>query len=130
MGLSIFDEQFPISKGNYLGDSDGTDPANLIGADQRPARVDHIWVTNNDTIDHVLTVSLHVGGSGYAIGSVTVPLGTGYAGVRCIDLIQELCDPAIDGIALKPGDAIYANNEVACNTGKVVTFASVGGELY
>jgi len=129
VGLTRFDMVWPISHAQYFTDSDTTDSALLIESVDRPILIEHIFVSSNDSVDRVVQISQNVNGSAYPIGSITVPAGAGFGGVRCLDVIQHLVDPAIDGYVLKPGDSLRGAMEVTMTAGKVINFVSTGGEL-
>lgn len=125
MGLSIYDERTPQVISVTFNDADGAAVKALTPA-VRPCRVDHIYVSQDDIVDH--DVRLWTAGSGaVALCTVTVPSNAGYdPAVPGVDLIPLIAG-APDGLTIAPGEYLNVRLMVGLAAGKFLAVYAIGG---
>lgn len=129
MGLSTFEEKAPLNIVQQIGNATGTSPINFGEFDPMPIRFDQVFCSNDDTIDHVVKLSIQTySGSHIQFGNVNVPAGSGFAGVPSVELLSG-CSPLLTGIVLGPHDNLGVAVEVAMVGGSLLHIACLGGYL-
>jgi hypothetical protein len=128
MGLQIYDEHTPDTGYQNFALADGTNLKQLVSANQRGVRYDHIIVSSTSLADHDLQL-FPVEDETVILCTVTIPAGAGLSpSVPAIDLIASL--PAgMDGIILMDGDILCARLLTSLATGKFVTVYWTGGKF-
>lgn len=106
------------------GDSDSFDVIGFHGA-----RIDRLLLTNDDTIAHDVQLTMWTGTAAGTIGSVAVPAGTGYAGVKAVDAIDALLPAGTPYLLVPPGGYVTLHCEVGVTTGKFVRGLAFGGHF-
>ena len=129
VSLQAFDETQPILGVTQFTNATGTGSQAVWASSTAAYRIDNILAMNNDTIDHVVNLYLHVSGSDYLIGSANVPTGTGTAGTPAIDVLAAALPAAVVGLPIQSTNGIYAAMAVAVTSGHQVNLAAVGGQL-
>lgn len=128
-GLAAFQETQPVVAQVTFVNADGTAAKSLASYLGGPWRVDSIYVTNDDTIDHVVDLFVRVTATNYLLGSANVPAGTGKAGVPAVDVLAASLPSGSAGLALGDGASIQAAMEVAVAAAHTVTLNAFGGAL-
>jgi hypothetical protein len=127
MGLSLFDESYPLTFGNQIVPADALGSKAATSTESISRRIDAITVSNTDTIAHVMQLRQVIGGTTRLIGSATIPIGAGIGGAPTVDLLA-LCQPATQtNLLLLPGDSLTVVLEVALNAGKAIDLVTRGG---
>lgn len=129
MGLSQFDETFPVNVAYELGIGSTTVPHLIVNAAQGTIRVDKIWLTQDDTIDHVATLSYNSNYVNYPLGSVNVPAGAGHNGVPSIELLSAVLGSPNDGIVVAWNDGIAVGVELTMSGATTMGIAAFGGTV-
>jgi len=130
VGISVFDERQPSGINFKFTDGNTPGASNATAGNAQPSRVDHIFATSNDSIDHVLDVRLHNNNwTTTQLGSVNVPAGAGFdPAISPIDLLFTLF-PLLDGIPLDAISWIEINCAVAMSAGTEIHVTSLAGAL-
>lgn len=127
MGFANFDEHTLLVLTRQFTDAafpafqDFSAPGNLA------ARVDSVVATNDDTIAHTILVGISDGTTEWWMGTATIPIGAGHAGVPSVDVLalalpattQWLFATELVAIRLRLGEAMSA--------GKLLNVALFGG---
>jgi hypothetical protein len=92
MGFSVFDERVASTQRVFINAAMGLTEQFWFDNTPIPARVDAIYVANEDAIDHVITLSAALGSSYYPIGSTTLVARSGLDGSPAVDVLA-LCLP-------------------------------------
>jgi hypothetical protein len=129
VGLTTFDEKNPLNLVQEIGNATGTSPINFGEFDPLSIRFDQVFCSNDDTIDHVVHLSIQsYGGSHIQFGNVNVPAGAGFAGVPAVELLSG-CSPLLSGITLGPRDNLGISVEVTMVGSSLLYIACLGGYL-
>ena len=113
MGLSQFDEVQAQTNYLHLVAADGLGEVTVADARPQSVRVDSIYVSNDDAVDHVLTLLLSKGGAGLPIGSANIPAGTGVAGAPSVDFLAMALPSGATGLVFDGGCSLKVNLSVA-----------------
>ena len=127
MSLQTFDEVIPLAIRITADDSYSTV---LFGMGPIPAyahRIDYVYVTNNDTIDHVVDVHYVVLSNPTLLGSCNVPAGSGLAGVPPVDVLAGVLGAPGLGLAFAAASNIDLSVEVAIVPTFTMTVVALGG---
>jgi hypothetical protein len=129
MQLTQFSERQAINTGLDIVAATGTAYVNLWSAVLSDARLDSLFASNDDVIDHRVDVQVSAFLYGLAyLGSVNVPAGAGHTTGPSIDLLAAL-DPRQPYLALAPSDALQLRVQVAVTAAFAVSIAARGGLL-
>ena len=79
-----------------------------------------LFASNSDSIVHHLDLGCLDGGVFYSLGSVTLPIGTGFGGVAAVDVVGTLIPtarlpliiPINENLAAQLEEAVLADNKV------------------
>lgn len=129
MSLSQFDERTALVTPVQIALADGVALKTLATGALSGQRVDDILASNNDTIPHVLELALTVGAVTYALGSVSVPAGTGWAGAPALSLGATLLPPLQAGWLLGYNNLLKVRVTVAMVGAFVCDVVGFGGAL-
>lgn len=127
MSLQVFDEHTPLFIPLNIDDGAATGLLTFAPITPGTFRLDSIWGTNSDAIDHVVEISATDGTSTVLLGSANIPAGAGYAAAPPIDLLAVILGLSQLGIAVGAGSQLFVNVEIAVVPTFVVTLLGVGG---
>ncbi len=129
MGIGVFDVVSPWNQGVSLGVGGGGETVHIPDSNIGQAKfVSQLFVANRDSIAHVLRLGVDADRDQVWVAEVTIPVGTGVAGVPPIDLLPLLLPGGVGGVALRAADGVTIICVVGRATG-VLTFLAVGGWL-
>lgn len=126
-------EKDPFSNGVTFTNSDSANTKkDAVAAATVPTeglRIDHIILTSTETANaRVLAFYDHDGSTSFLIGSVNVPVNSGFDGTApAIDAILTLA-PTLGYITLMTGHKLQVENLTQPASGKTVTVTSRGGK--
>jgi hypothetical protein len=129
MGLSQFDETYPVNITTAILAIHGTTPLPNNNSGVGACRIDQIWATNDDAIPHVVSVGYYQGGANFLMGSVSVPVGAGFAGTPGIELLSAILGAQNQGIVLQSADYCGVGVEVAMVGTSRITLVFLGGQV-
>jgi hypothetical protein len=127
MGFDQFAETTALVASAQLLPGSGTGQLQMGAASTFAQRWDSLIATNNDTIDHHLTLAWISPLGAFHIGSCVVPLGSGHGGVPSIDVMALALPASFQYLVFPPQNGLYVNVEEAINTGKEVIVFAQGG---
>jgi hypothetical protein len=120
-GLSTFNETHPSNVAQVLDNALGTGTRTWDAPGFADWRVDAVFATNTDSIDHVVDVFYVATGTPVLWFSVNVPAGSGVGSVPPVNLLAGLATPYNLGFPLTVYDSLQLANEVS---------ATVSGSVY
>ncbi len=129
MGLAIFDEKYPISGSMHFIAGSGVAETWMWDETPVPSRVDAMFATNTDVIDHVVDVWFSSTSFVLLLGSVNVPAGAGVAGAPTIDLVAHLPLSTQGGLVFGRLDSLKMAMEVAVTAAFSIDIVVLGGRL-
>lgn len=129
MSLQIYDETTPIIGGHSYLIADGTTPINVLQAGYKGGRCDNALCGNYGAADVSMILFVTVGGSNIALAAITVPAGSGAAGVAPVDLIAKLGTLAASGLVLPTLGILYAAPSVAVTADNSLVVVTLGGSF-
>ena len=92
------------------------------------AEMDYVWVSNSDSIDHVIGLGFDDGTNMYPIATANVPAGSGFGTLPPIEMIGHVPSLANTGIYIPSGLGLSVRlNEIL--TSGLVTFYAQGGSF-
>lgn len=99
----------------------------IVAAPSQPWRLIALNITSTDTAAQVIDVFLRVGSTNTLIGSVTVPAGTGVAGVAPVEFFKAIMPDTEQGLDLAGNNGIQAGLEATMTAAKTITVTAVFG---
>jgi hypothetical protein len=84
-----FQPFFPQALKTAVLQYQGTSTSNLVQGGTNGTKVESISVTNTDTIDHAILISMNVSGTLYAVANVNIPANTGNVSVATLALLSN-----------------------------------------
>jgi hypothetical protein len=106
--------------------ADGTTKKTLVAGASDSTRVDSISVCSDDTSVRTLDFFLNNGSTDFYIGTVTLPIGSGYTTVGKVDAMTTLA-PLLGYLWVPTGWSLKCAMNVAVTSGKTVTVVAHGG---
>jgi hypothetical protein len=128
-GLASFQEVTPLVSSITFTSADTTVAKAIVAAPGTPYRIDAIEVTSDDTAAVNLDIFLRVGATNFLLGSVTVPPGSGHAGVKAAEYFELSTLANVDGISLPGATSIQAACEATMTAAKTVVVTVIGGQF-
>jgi hypothetical protein len=127
MGLTQYDERYPIWASVTITPTEGTDPVILAEFPGSASRLDTILIRNSQPSDVIVEVGL--GDDNYpGIGRFTVPALAGADGiVPTYDLLGAMRAVGLAEIILAPGVRLYVTPIVAMTEGYALDLIGIGG---
>lgn len=126
MSLQVFDELTPTLDELLIENGDGTALQALTSsAPARGARIDGILLLSDDTVSRDVEIALHA--TGTPLCQVSVPAGTGFAGVAPIDVVALLPGVFVGGLVLAAGQYLDARTTGTVTAAKKVIVVAMGG---
>jgi len=122
-------ELTPINKGVQIVPADTTDKKTILTAGTYGTRVDSIIITSDDTSAVSLAFYIHDGVTDFHIGTVSVPIGSGYTTVVKVDGISTLAPANQAFIQLAPGYLLKCNAVATVTADKTVNIVAIGGDF-
>jgi len=124
-------DRYAIRDYKYIGhailNGDGTTTQALITGAAHGSVVFLLLARSNAAAAHVVNVALN-NGAVVPLASVSVPAGSGYAGVPPVDLLAGLPSILSQGIPIGPGDDLELALEVAVDGEEELLVGGVGGD--
>jgi hypothetical protein len=127
VGQSIFEERYPYDGAGSLANAQGTGLNTLVAPQTTVLRIDHLLVSNNDTIPHVIRINIGPNGGTTKLTSSSIPAGAGYNGAPAHDLFSDGLPATMDGLVLPIGWILALQLEVAMVAPFVVDCHALGG---
>lgn len=128
MPLAQFDERSPVNIAIKIDSGAGTGATLIYAPSISTTRLDHFFVTNSDTIDHVADLYLVVSGTTSLWGSFNIPhFALSVASVP-LDILEAVGLAAGEGIVLGPATGLQINLAVAISSG-FLQFVMLGGTV-
>jgi hypothetical protein len=129
VGTSVFDETKPLSRAiGIAAGSENTDIP-LIGTNTFDYRIDTIWATNNDVIDHTVEIHLSLAGGSDIFTTSVVPAGAGLVGVPPVEIFQSVLGALSSGLAFDSQSSIEVIVTEAIGSTANVEVYAFGGFL-
>jgi hypothetical protein len=127
MGLQVFDERFIFEDVEQINDTYSTFTPVVYFA-PNPGRLDAVWITSSDTVDHVMTFAKQGGNPDFAaLVALTIPAGAGTDGVTPpIELISGLVGTP-GGLLMQANEELTAKLDSAPSSGKILGITAQGG---
>ena len=135
MAMSI-DPRFPdlIVRGTgKFENADGTDIKDVITAGSDGTRIDHMFISSNDSSVHDATLYLNDGVNDIWLGTLSVAAGSASGTVNrtAVNAMDNTKLTMLDGdlkLFMKAGDKIRASMDVAVTAACTVFVVAVGGD--
>ena len=135
MAMSV-DPRFPdfITRGTgKFENSDGTTIKDVLTAGADGTRIDHMFISSDDTSAQDVTLYLNDGTNNIWLGTVNVPAGSGSGVVNmtAVNLMDNTKLAMLDldsKLYMKAADKIMANVNVAVTAGKIIYVVAIGGD--
>jgi hypothetical protein len=129
MSINQFDEHLPIIHVVTIVTAMGTGKLTLATPPYQGERVDDILLSNTDAIAHVVNLSYSRSGTNYPLASISVPAGSGSAGVPPVNLADTQSPSKHLGWLLQAPDTLAVNVEVAMGAATTLYVVSQGGSF-
>lgn len=129
MGLTLFEESYPIVHGGVVVAADGTNAITVGPALAQPWRCDALFLTSDDTISHAVNICVLISPYVYFIGTVAVPAGAGFGVVPPVEAVALLGPASIAGWLFTPLASLALRMEVAVVATKHVNSLLYGGYI-
>jgi len=127
MPFQVFNEVNFVIATHQFDDASWSTRWDLMSQSLTVTRVDFIQITNRDSIDHTVNVVMHLSGIDYTAASVTVPAGSGTAGVAPVDLVAAQAPPLFQGFVSDNFDWYSVTISEAVSSGMTVeAIAGIG----
>jgi len=126
-GLGVTFETQPQWLGVTFTSADTTVAKNIFTAPGGPWRVNAINITSDDTATINLDIFVRSGATNYLLGSVTVPAGSGKAGVAPVEFFAAIMPTSEAGIDLTGAQGLQAACEATMTAAKTCTVQVYGG---
>ncbi len=129
MGLSQFDETVSANVVGRINAGDGTGDVDIGGPTNSTWRIDDILLTNTDTIDHEVALSINCRGEAMELGIIKVLQATGVEGERPTDILHNVLSIAGDGLVIDANTRIRLRVLVAMVGTAELQFMCLGGAV-
>ncbi len=126
-GMQSFTETQPIAQATTFTSADTTVAKSIEVNQGVPNRVDEIVITSDDTAAIVVDVFLRTSATNTLLGSVTVPAGSGHAGVKPVLFFESLAFTNFNGINLTGAQSLQAACEATMTAAKTMVITVLGG---
>ncbi len=126
-GLSSFQETTPICQATSFTSADTTVAKTIVVNQSSPARIDELVICSDDTAAIVVDVFLRTTATNTLLGSVTVPAGSGHAGVKPVLFFESLAFTNFNGINMTGVQSLQASAEATMTAAKTMVITAVGG---
>lgn len=127
MGLSVFDERTAYNTSRLVVPADGTAVLPLVPIAISDRRIDCVYVSNRDAIDHVISLIKTTDGVETSLGSTTMATNTGYGGTASRDILIDVLNGSTAGLVLAPTELLGVQLAVAVTATFDVSATAVGG---
>jgi hypothetical protein len=118
----------PFSAGTIFNNADGTTAKQIYVQLGGPSRVFAILLSNTDATARTIDVFVRIGATNFLIGSVTIPAGTGVAGVPPKEFFEALNLTNLAGFDMTSAATLQASMESAITAPNTVTVVVVAGQ--
>ena len=129
MALQQFNEIVGRADGVVLDNVQGTSPYDLPLLGFGQYRYDYCYLSNADAIDHDVRFFYNADGPGVQFADVTVPAGTGFAGVVPIEAFTVIQGAPAPGLVFPHGCYLSISNVVSATVAGAVTALLLGGTI-
>ena len=129
MGLQIFNEITARADGVVLDNAQGTTPVDLPLLGFGQYRYDYGYISNADAIDHVVRFFYNADGPGVQWADVSVPAGSGFAGVAPVEVFSTVQGANPVGMVFPHGCYFSVSNVVSATVAGAVTVLLLGGTI-
>lgn len=129
-GTGQFNEVYPVAAQQFVDSTyvvNTLTPVTALGG--APARLDVVIVSNNDINPHVVEIDITDGTATPRYGQVSVPAGSGYAGVAPVDALAALLPSTQQGIVCPKGFDLAFRVTSVPGGSSIVTVSAYGGTL-
>lgn len=92
-------------------------------------RLDEVWATNADSIDHTFYIGVGAGGTFGAVGKVTIPAAASADQPNVAEMLSQLAPASFAGLAFGGGGAIRAKLGEAVTSDDLAQLVAFGGTL-
>lgn len=127
MGLSQFDETFPVLMITTMSSANGTNPADVTPTAVTPYRVDGLFVASESLVAEHLMILVADALGGTGIWTVEIPARAGFDASLPYDVIAALFAAASAAVVLPPGCKIQAAADPEITSGKFLFLTCLGG---
>jgi hypothetical protein len=126
----MFEEQYPLVENHRFDDTNSATTQTVVTGDSRTRRVDHLFVSSNDTVDRSFNLGLSSNDWDYVVlCTVLVPAGAGWdPAIRPVDVLPLILS-TLDGLVLAGNCHLYVDFLAPVTAGKVVGVQALGGYL-
>jgi hypothetical protein len=129
MPLQQYDERLTQIWYVQLTSTNGTTSAGLMISSAQDQRFDQIFLTSDDTIDHIVQFRMMIGVTEIIIGSVNVPAARGTDGTAAVDGIAAICPSGQAFIMVPVGCYLKVSTTVAVSSAKHLNVVIQGGSF-
>jgi len=120
-GIGISFVTQPLNLGTTFAAADTTVAKNILTAPGGYWRLIAINLTSDDTAAQVIDIFLRAGSTNFLLGSVSIPAGTGKAGVAPVEFFKAVMPDTEQGLDLSPTTSVQAAMEATITATKTVT---------
>jgi hypothetical protein len=129
MGLSIYEEVYPLFVKKDIVAADGTASVVVVPVQNQPCRIDAFLMTNSDSITHSCLITMAVGAAVGLLGTQVVPIAAGLGAIPVFDAVTAGAPANLQGWILPAGAVLQVSVSPAM-TGATGMYVSVlGGYL-
>jgi hypothetical protein len=129
MPLSQFDERVPVLLLNLIVAANTTSFVNIAGGSPYGRRLDAVYATNTDSIDHAVELNVQDGMGGTSfLGGVNVPAGSGVT-LPSVELLSSLLAPGQPFLILQGSQTLNGAVAVAMVGISELDFTALGGDF-
>lgn len=128
-GMQQFGEVYAFNANTEVINAIGLNPSYLSGPGNVQLRFDTVWLSNNDASDHIVDVTLLSSSFSQPLGSVNVPAGSGFGGLRCVEALSSIFGTGSTGMCLMAGDQLGFAVEVIMPGATVLGISGLGGTM-
>jgi hypothetical protein len=128
MGITQFDELFPVVKPLSIALADGTTPKVVTTTGAQPLRFDEVWAISQSASDHVVTLWYRASGVNYRFRSVNVPANSGNGTLPSINVMAGVAGD-LAGVPFIQAIDLYVSVDVALTGAETITIVALGGLL-
>ncbi|HWI69628.1 MAG TPA: hypothetical protein VNS88_14845 [Nitrospiraceae bacterium] len=100
MAFTIFDERNAFSWAGVLDSSNTPGFITINGSTSTPIRLDGVFVSNSDVIDHIVSLDASQSGIITAIVNINVPARSGFDGIAPVEIISAQMPSTYQGFVV------------------------------
>jgi len=118
----------PVTTSTAFLPADTTVAKSVSGVVNGPYRLLGILVTSDDTAPRNITFYAHTVAGSFPIGSLALPAGTGFAGVKPAEFVNDALPASVSGLDFTSAFQIYAAIDTTITAAHQVTVTTFVGQ--